>query len=124
MRLLPLIFATAACAATGAGPSRGETELANDISGRSAGEPRDCVPTSLGSGLVVRGRQTLIVERGDTIWVNRLPAACPGLRETSQIVIELQGSQYCRGDHFQALEPGSSIAGPICVLSRFTPYRR
>ncbi|MEA3011353.1 MAG: hypothetical protein QOJ91_3045 [Sphingomonadales bacterium] len=124
MRLLPLLLLVSACAATDAGPSSGETDLARTLSGRSAGELSDCVPTSLSSGLAVRGPRTLIVERGDTIWVNRLAAACPGLRETSQIVIELQGNQYCRGDRFQARDAGPGIAGPICVLDRFTPYRR
>jgi hypothetical protein len=124
MRLLPLLLLASACAAADAGPSSGETDLARTLAARSAGAPSDCVPTSLSSGLAVRGPQTLIVERGDTIWVNRLASACPGLRETSQIVIELHGSQYCRGDTFQARDAGSSIGGPICVLGRFTPYRR
>ena len=77
-----------------------------------------------GSSLVARGRQTLVYERGDTIWVNRLAAPCPGLGEMSQIVIEVHGSRYCRGDPFRTREPGLTIPGPICLLGRFTPYRR
>lgn len=124
MRLLPILLLTAACAATGSGPSRGETDLAAELAGRTAGEPRECVSTSNGSSLVARGRQALVVERGDTLWVNRLAAPCPGLHEMSQIVIEVHGSQYCRGDRFRTREPGLSVPGPICVLGSFTPYRR
>lgn len=124
MRLLPLLFLTAACAATGAGPSREEAELASELAGRSAGEPRECVAIAPGSSLVPRGRQALVYRRGDTLWVNRLAGPCPGLDAMSQIVIEVHGSRYCRGDHFRAGEPGLTIPGPICVLGGFTPYRR
>lgn len=124
MRLLPLLLLVAACAATGGGPSTSEADLTRELAGRTAGESRDCVSASSGATLVPRGRQTLVYERGDTIWVNRLRAECPGLEEHSQLIVEVHGSQYCRGDHFRTREPGMSIPGPICVLDRFTPYRR
>jgi hypothetical protein len=125
MRLLPLLLLLApACAAGGGAPSGGETGLARELVGRSPGEPRDCVSASPGSSLVARGPQILVFERGDTVWVNRLRAECPGLEETSQLIIEVQGSQYCRGDRFRAREPGLSIPGPVCVLGSFTPHRR
>lgn len=124
MRLLPILLLVTACAATGAGLSRGEADLSAELAGRTAGEPRDCVSTSPGVNLVPRGRQTLVYEVGDTIWVNRLGAQCPGLEEMSQLIIEAQGSQYCRGDHIRARNAGESIPGPICILGSFTPYRR
>jgi hypothetical protein len=124
MRVLPLLFLATACAATGGSRPDGEAGLTRDLAGRAAGEPRDCVATSPGSMLVARGRQTLVYHRGDTIWVNRLKAECPGLDEFSQLIIEVQGSQYCRGDRFRTRHPGSSIPGPICILESFTPYRR
>lgn len=124
MRLLPLLLLATACAATGADPSEGERELSQELAGRAAGQPRDCVSTWSGANLVPRGRQALVYRVGDTIWVNRLAAACPGLDEMSQIIVELHGSQYCRGDRFRAREPQVSIPGPICVLGSFTPYRR
>ena len=124
MRLLPLLLLTAACAATGAGPSGGEAGLSSELAGRTAGAVRDCVSMSQGANLAPRGRDTLLYRSGDTIWVNRLASSCPGLDEMSQIVIEVHGSQYCRGDHFKARDAGQSIPGPICVLGSFTPYRR
>lgn len=124
MRLLPLPLLAAACAATGGAPSTSESHLARELAGRAAGEPRDCVSTSPAATLVARGPQILVYERGDTLWVNRLKAECPGLREHSQLIVEVHGSQYCRGDRFRTREPGMSIPGPICVLDRFTPYRR
>jgi hypothetical protein len=124
MRLLPLLLLASACAPGSEGPSSGETDLARELAGRSAGEPRDCVSTFSRSSLTARGPQTLVYRSGDTIWVNRLRAECPGLDSWSQLVIESHGSRYCRGDRFRTREPGLGIPGPICVLDRFTPYRR
>ncbi|HYG49007.1 MAG TPA: hypothetical protein VD846_13835 [Allosphingosinicella sp.] len=124
MRLLPLLLLTAACAATGGGPSDSEAALARELAGRTAGEPQDCVSADSGSNLTPRGRRALVYQRGDTIWVNRLRAECPGLEPLSQLIVEVHGSRYCRGDHFRAREPGMNIPGPICVLGSFTPYRR
>jgi hypothetical protein len=120
MRLLPFLLLAAACA-TG---SARESDLAAELAGRTAGEAEDCVSASSGANLVARDPQTLVYRRGDTLWVNRLAAACPGLDPTSTLLVELHGSRYCRGDHFRTIELGRTIAGPICLLGRFTPYRR
>jgi hypothetical protein len=125
MRLLPILLLTCACAASaGARSDRGEAGLARELAGRTAGEPQDCVSAFESASLVPRGRQTLVYRRGDTLWVNRLAAECPGLDEMSQLIVERRSSQYCRGDPFRAREPGMTLSGPICVLGRFTPYRR
>jgi hypothetical protein len=120
MRLLPLLILASACA----GGSAREADLSRDLAGRSAGPPQDCVQASPGANLAVRDRQTLVYRRGDTIWVNRLGAPCPGLDPMSTLIIEAHGSRYCRGDRFRATEPGRSIPGPSCLLSDFTPWRR
>jgi hypothetical protein len=124
MRLLPLLLLASACAAAPGAPSGGGTGLARELAGRTAGAPQECVAVATASSLAPRGRQALVYERGDTIWVNRLRAECPGLDAMSQIVIELHGSRYCRGDRFRTRRSGESIPGPICVLGSFTPYRR
>ena len=119
MRLLPLLL-LAACA-TGADP---EADLSGELAGRSAGPPQDCVTASAGDSLVPRDSRTLVYRRGDTIWVNRLAAACPGLNAMSTLIVEVHGSRYCRGDPIRAVEAGRTIPGPICTLGGFAPYRR
>ena len=121
MRLLPLLILASACAAGGAGR---EADLSRELAGRTAGAPQDCIPASPGANLTVRDARTLVYRRGDTVWVNRLDTACPGLGPMSQLILEVHGSQYCRGDRLRALEPGGAIPGPTCLLGRFTPYRR
>ncbi len=119
MRLLPILF-LAACASG----SASEADLSRELAGRTAGEAEECVPGSSAGSLVARDSQTLVYRDGDTLWVNRLEAACPGLRPTSTLIVDLHGSQYCRGDRFRTVEPGGSIPGPTCLLGRFTPWRR
>ena len=67
---------------------------------------------------------TLAYGSGATIYINRLGASCPGLRELSTIIAEVHGSEYCRGDRICANEPGSIIPGPTCNLGDWVPYRR
>lgn len=119
MRLLPLLL-LAACA-TG---STRQADLSSELAGRTAGPPQDCVPASAGDSLVARDSQTLVYRHGGTIWVNRLAAACPGLNAMSTLIVEVHGSNHCRGDPVRAIEAGQNIPGPICVLGSFTPWRR
>jgi hypothetical protein len=109
MRIFPILLVLAGCAAPGPqGPSRDQEALGRELAGREARAPENCVPA----------------ERGRTLWVNRLEAECPGLRPLDTLVLEVQGSQYCRSDRFRTISAGSTIPGPTCLLGSFTPYRR
>ena len=122
MRLQPLLLLLAsACAAPSA---QREADLSGELAGRTAGAPSDCVAASAADGLVARDSRTLVYRHGRTLWVNRLPASCPGLEPLSRLIVEVYGGQYCRGDRIRALQPGQSIPGPACLLGSFTPYRR
>jgi hypothetical protein len=126
MRLLPFLLLTAGCAATGAhdAPSRDQAALAEDLEGRTAGAPQACVAIRQTQSLQIVDRQTLVYRDGDTVYVNRLGADCPGMRPLSTLIVEAHGSQYCRGDRVRAVEAQSTIPGPTCVLRDFVPYRR
>lgn len=123
MRALIFLLVLAGCTA---GHSRidNEESLARDLGGRAEGPAESCVPAESGRSLVVADRRTLTYDRGDTVWVNRLDAACPGFAPMSTLIIEAHGGRYCRGDRVRALEPGAGIPGPYCILRDFTPYRR
>lgn len=99
-------------------------DLARTIAGRVADRPQSCVPTQSTSNLRVIDAATVAYGSGRTIYINPLGGACPGLRELSTIIVEAHGSQYCRGDHFRAVEPTGGIPGPVCVLGDWVPYRR
>lgn len=98
--------------------------LAQETVGRVAGPPQTCIPTEQATNLRVLDPQTLAYGWGSTVYVNHLVAACPGLSQTSTLIVSAQPGQYCRGDRVQAQEMGSIIPGPACNLSDWVPYRR
>jgi hypothetical protein len=124
MRLLPILILLTGCAtATGDAPTREQRELAEELQGRTAGRPQACVAVRQNSSLKIIDRQTLAYREGDTVYVNRLEADCPGLRPSNTLLIEPHGSEYCNGDHVRGVETNSSVPGPFCVLRDFVPYR-
>lgn len=121
--ILPLL-ALSGCAAAGEVEDTSEARaLSRELATRVAGETRDCVPHRQGQGLSAADRRTIVYDVPGELWVSRLAADCPGLRPDSTIVIEMSGGRYCRNDLFRALDPGTTIPGPICRLGSFTPYR-
>jgi hypothetical protein len=125
MRAFGLLLVLAGCAPTGSSVEEREPAgLHRELAARVAGEPRSCAPADPSRGLTVVDGRTVTVDQGATLWVNRLAADCPGLRPTSTIVAEVHGDRYCRGDRIRALDPGTTIPGPYCILADWTPYRR
>lgn len=125
MRLLPLTILLAGCAATSADTeTREQRELAEELAERTAGPAENCVPVRQGESLRIIDSRTLTYGQGRTIWVNRLDHACGSLRPMNTLIVEVSGSQYCRGDRVRGLETGSSIPGPSCILRDFVPYTR
>ena len=123
MRAIPLAagLLVAACAGPVVPPGDASASL---TAGRAAGPPQSCVPSGLGANLRAVDSATLAYGSGSTIYINRLGGSCPGLRELSTIIVDVHGSQYCRGDRIRANEPGSIIPGPTCSLGEWVPYRR
>ncbi len=95
-----------------------------ETAGRTAGPPLSCVSTFGSQNLRVLDPMTLAYGTGATIYINHLPGPCPALSQFNTIIVEPQGSQYCRGDHVSGLEPGAIIPGPKCNLGDWVPYRR
>jgi hypothetical protein len=122
-KLALLSLLVAGCAGPSAtGPTRDAEALRRDLAGRTAGPAVSCVAASTGQTLRIVDDRTLVYERGSSLWVNKVD--CPGMRPMDTLVIEVSGSQYCRGDRFRAASTGTSIPGPVCILGDFTPYRR
>jgi hypothetical protein len=123
MRSLVLISAAlvvASCTRPAEPPGAG---LARELAGHVAGPAQSCVSTFPNQNLRVIDPSTLAYGYGRTIYVNRLAGPCPGLEQLNTVIVHTYGSQYCRGDRVQGLEPGSIIPGPQCILGNWTPYR-
>lgn len=126
MRHALLLLALGGCAVAGTQSISREAEsLQNELAGRVAGEPERCVHASQSDALRAVDPNTIVYRRGGVIWVNRLPASCPGLRPLTTLIIEPKlGTSYCRDDLVRALEPGATIPGPVCRIGDFVPYRK
>ncbi|TMJ16657.1 MAG: hypothetical protein E6G94_03480 [Alphaproteobacteria bacterium] len=124
MRALLLLIALSGCAAAATDSAGSQDALGRELAGMTAGEPANCVSSSgTGGSLQVVDDQTLVYRTGRTTWVNHLASGCPGMRPLDTLIVEANGSQYCRGDRIRSVAPGQSIPGPTCVLGDFTPYR-
>jgi hypothetical protein len=126
MRMLVLLLLLGACAAPeAAGPTRESETLQRDLAGRTAGPPQSCIPAlNSAQSLRIVDAHTIVYESGRALWVNPLDGDCPGMRPMDALIVDVHGSQYCRGDRFRPVSTGSTIPGPTCVLGDFTPYRK
>ncbi len=118
-----LALALAGCAGRGSIEERERSGLERALAGRTAGAPQACVPRVQATNLNAVDSRTVTYDTGGTLYVSRLAAECPGLRPDSTLVVETFGDRYCANDRLRALEPGTTIPGPICRLGEFTPYR-
>ncbi len=122
---LPFLVVLLLLGAAADAPTREQARLTKDLAGRTEGPAQDCVFIEPTTSLRPVDSQTLVLERGATLYVNHLRGSCPGLEPTDTLILEAHGSQYCRGDHFRSRPfGGSAVLGPICVLGDFVPYRR
>ena len=95
-----------------------------DIAGMVAGAPQRCAGTTQSEGLRAANRNTLLLRRGRSVWVNQLQDGCGGFGQWDVIVTEPIGTQHCEGDLVRSFDPVTKIPGPACRLGAFIPYIR
>ncbi len=122
MRRLVVLLALASCSPVAPVPGAGDP-FARELAGRTAGAAQACVSTIPNQNLRAIDAQTIAYDRGSTLWVNRLDTACPAIGPHNTLIVDASSGQYCRGDRIQGAEPGAIIAGPVCTLRDWTPYR-
>ena len=105
-------------------PLAPQVGLAQETAGRVPGPAMSCIPYEINESIRVIDQQTLVYGWGRTIFINRLGAACPGLRPTSTLIVEPNGSRYCRGDRMRSQDAGVAVPGPTCLLGDWVPYRK
>jgi hypothetical protein len=93
------------------------------LAGRTAGPPQRCVTIQQNEALRLGADRMVLYGRGRTLWVNRLPEACTGMKRNDILVVEPVSGSHCRGDRVRSVDPISRLPGPGCRLSDFVPYR-
>lgn len=98
--------------------------LAKLLDGKEPGKPESCVPASRASRLTAISDDVLVLPvNRHLVYRNDLNGTCRGLARGDILVLELHGSQYCRGDMARVVSPMSGFMGAVCSLGDFVPYR-
>jgi hypothetical protein len=99
--------------------------LAEALAGRTARPAVSCVPLrELGGNRSVGEESILFGGNARRIWLNRLPAGCPGLEPGRALMVRTVTGQLCRGDIVTVFDPLSGTEFGGCGLGDFTPWDR
>ncbi len=100
--------------------------LANELDGKLAGTPVNCINSFPGIN-TIRVSDDILIYRvsGRLAYQNTLRSTCPGLsRDNDILVTETFGGSYCKGDLIKLVDRTSGIQGPVCSLGQFVPYKK
>ncbi len=104
-----------------AGSQKGEAELAQEIEGRVAGEPVNCIPLHRIRSTRIIDRTAILYDAGATIYVNR-PANVETLDRFDTLVVKPFASQLCRVDSVQLIDASLRATTGFLALGKFVPY--
>lgn len=96
--------------------------LAKALDGKVAGTPVTCVSAMRGQNLRVIGDHTLLYQVGKRVYRNDVLGSCTGLSWGDTLVMDVRGSQYCRGDIARVVNLPSGSQSGSCALGDFVPY--
>ena len=99
--------------------------LAKELNGLIAGPAVSCVNMRDLRGNRSIGESVVLFDGpAGTVYVNRPAAGCPALGSSRALVTNTTGTQLCRGDIANVVDPGAGFSYGGCTLGDFTPYRR
>jgi len=135
LRIPTLTMVSAVAALTTLSASQAETglspkasqKLAQQLQGRSAGPPVNCVPNIRGQAhMRVIDDSTILFRDQSTIYLQRPRNACHGIEDGkySLITRKFGSQQICSGDINQLVDVGTGFHAGFCTFGPFVPYRR
>lgn len=103
---------------------RDAQKLEKALSGKTAGEPVNCIQRDLLNDLQPVGDGILLYKVGSKLtYRNDLSGQCQGLSFDSVPVFQTFGGNYCKGDFVRIVDRLSGNLRGSCVLGPFVPYR-
>jgi hypothetical protein len=125
--LLPLLLLVGCVTGPDTPPKLTEKQtqaLEKDLAGKVAGEKVSCISQSGGNDMHVISDDVLLYRISrNLVYKNELLGRCAGLSRGDTLVVELHGSQYCRGDLARVVDLTTGMLGGGCALGDFIPYR-
>lgn len=104
---------------------QGEEKLAKLIAGRTAGEPRSCIPQYPSNRSTTIEKVGVTYDVGGTRYVSRFQGGCEQLTQFTIIVTNTPTTQLCEGDIAQIYtNPSPSIQVGSCTFGPFVPYTK
>ena len=124
---LPLLLLAAGCAHDNSGSesrsSRGETELAEALEGRTAGEPIRCIrQRDIRSARVYEGTAVLYTLNNGKLYLNRPDSGAQALRENDVMVTDTRTPDLCSMDTVRLFARSTGIFNGFINLGPFVPY--
>jgi hypothetical protein len=102
-----------------------QAEFEQLVAGKVAGAPMHCLPSYEMNNMVTIDESTVAYRStGSRVYVNNMQGACGGAGGTSVMVTRTVGSQTCRGDIAQMIDPYSHVTTGSCVFGDFIPYTK
>jgi hypothetical protein len=111
------------CATTGSMVEMQEDPgVTKALAGRTAGEPRDCLSLNdTRQSSTYRG--TILYRTSSKLTYRNDMNGCTSLSDDRIPIIEVRGSQICRGDIVRLADRTSGAQWGACTFGNFVPYR-
>jgi len=120
--LMLMLIVTAPALAAG---DDGEAKLAGLLRGRTAGEPRSCIPLQRDAESHTIDRIGVVYDVGTTRYVSRFQGGCEQLTAFTRLTTRTPTNQLCEGDIAQLETQTQPIVNVgSCTYGKFTPYTR
>jgi len=104
--------------------TEGEERLARMLEGRVAGEPQTCIRSRLNDRLTVIDGTAYVYGRGRTIYVQRTRDPEDIDRHDTLVSRRFNGSQICKLDIMQTIDPVVGTFTGVVFFDDFIPYTR
>ncbi|HEY7808877.1 MAG TPA: hypothetical protein VIA98_00685 [Allosphingosinicella sp.] len=128
MRLLSSLLVVAAMISPAAGQAASrrapEAQLQDEIAGKVAGEPVDCIDSTHIRSMRVIDGTAIVYEIGRITYVNRPASGARSLDRWDTLVTESHSSQLCSRDTVRLVDSASRMQTGLVFLGKFIPYRK
>jgi hypothetical protein len=101
-----------------------EQQLDRLLAGRTAGEPRTCIPLYPSNDSTTISRIGIVYDVGGTRYLTRFQGGCQQLDDDRILVTQTPMTQICRGDLANVWTRNPAMFVGTCTYGDFVPYKK